>query len=53
MKTCFLPEILYTSYEYEEKDITFYKGLYMKEWYFDSITGFWMPFLTEMKEKIW
>ncbi len=51
MKTCFLPEILYTSYEYEEKDITFYKGLYMKEWYFDSITGFWMPFLTEMKEK--
>ncbi len=51
MKVVYLPGVEYTAYEYEEHDITFYRGLYMQEWYFDSITEFWMPFLTEMKEK--
>ena len=51
MKVVYLPGVEYTAYEYEEHDITFYRGLYMQEWYFDSITEFWMPFLTEMEEK--
>lgn len=50
MKTCFLPHATLTAYEYEEHDNTFYRGLYMREWYFESITDFWMPFLQEMKE---
>lgn len=49
MKTCFLPYATLTAYEYEEHDNTFYRGLYMREWYFESITDFWMPFLQEMK----
>lgn len=50
MKTCFLPYATLTAYEYEEHDNTFYRGLYMREWYFESVTDFWMPFLQEMKE---
>ena len=50
MKTCFLPYATLRAYEYEEHDNTFYRGLYMREWYFESITDFWMPFLQEMKE---
>lgn len=49
MKTCFLPYATLTAYEYEEHDNIFYRGLYMREWYFESITDFWMPFLQEMK----
>lgn len=51
MKTCYLTGATLYSYEYEEHSDALYKGLYMKEWYFDSITSFWIPFLNEMKDK--
>ena len=50
MKIVYLTDIAYVAYEYEEHNITFYRGLYMKEWYFDSITEFWIPFLKDMKD---
>lgn len=51
MKLSFITDACqYHCWEYEEKNTTFFKGLYEKSWYFDSITGFWLPFLEEMKQ---
>lgn len=39
----------YISWEYEESNIAFYRGLYELSWYYDSFDDFWVPFFDELK----
>lgn len=49
-KVIFLPNTTYYSFESREGDITFYKAVYEREWYIESFTEFWLPYLEQMKE---
>lgn len=42
---------VYYSWEYEENDDTFFHGLYTTEWYFDSISNFWLPYMEKLNKQ--
>lgn len=50
-KMVFLSDQTYSSAEGREGDITFYEGIYQEEWYQESFTNFWIPFLKKQSEK--
>ncbi len=41
----------YHSASAREGDITFFKGIYEEEWYEESFSKFWLPFLEKMKKE--
>ena len=50
-KFIFLNSQIYESVEVQEGNSTFYEGIYKREWYEESFTEFWIPFLKNLKEK--
>lgn len=42
---------LYTYHNPKETNIRLFPGFYEKEWYYQSIDEFWIPFMAELKEK--
>ena len=50
-KIFYLPNNSYYSTEAREGDFTFYEGIYEKEWYKESFTEFWLPFLEKMQKQ--
>ena len=49
-KFIFLNSQIYESVEVQEGNSTFYEGIYKREWYEESFTEFWIPFLKNLKE---
>ncbi len=41
---------MYHSWEYEEKNTTFYPGVYELSWYYGTFEEFWFPFLEELEK---
>ena len=47
-KVYYLAKNIYYSVEAKEGDFTFYEGIYKEEWYKESFTVFWLPFLDKI-----
>ncbi|MCR5212018.1 MAG: hypothetical protein K6C41_05650, partial [Lachnospiraceae bacterium] len=47
---CFLGGVTYYSARGREGDVSTFPDIYKKEWYFESISGFWIPYLTKLKQ---
>lgn len=47
----FLADYSYNSIQEREGDTTFFKGVYLEEYYNQSIADFWIPYLQELKDK--
>ena len=52
-KFIFLNSQIYESVEVQEGNSTFYEGIYKREWYEESFTEFWIPFLKNLKVKVY
>ncbi len=50
MSVLFLNNFQYYSTKECEGDDTFFEGIYEKEWYIQSFTDFWIPYLRKLKE---